>query len=772
MDCITRRLDVPNPLLIVLYSPNTSPPSQLQKANKLTFRNFTKEFQPKILLPSLTAGLIAAIITISLEISLAALIFSGDLSPFLGGGIGLMLFGGFAVGVVISLTTSLPGIVCLPQDTPAAILSLVAAGIAASMRNADPHAIYPTVLAAIAITSILTGIFFLLLGSFKASWFVRYIPYPVVGGFLAGTGWLLSLGAFGVMLKGGLTISNLPNLFLPNNLVAWVPGVVFAVVLLLLLRRSNHFLITPGAVIIATGLFYGFLLVAGISVQEATTRGWLLGSFPSGGLYQPLTLASFPLIDWAAILHNSDKIATILALSAIALLLNASALEVTVKQDIDLDRELQSSGWANLIGALGGATVGYQALGLSALAHRLGAKSRLVNLISASLCGVALVFGASLIAYFPKPVLGGTLLYLGLSFLADWLIDARRTLPLLDYLLVWVILFIIASVGFLQGIAAGIFIAAILFVVSYSRVNVIKNTLDGSAFDSKVDRPKLHKDILHKHGSQIFIMSLQGFIFFGTIQGVLDKLRARIADQSQGRLGFIVLDFRRVTHMDSSAVFGITRIKQLAQANNILMVWTEVKPQIVKNLELGGLKDDADDSFIIKPTLDEGVEWCENRILAREGMNDLTGFIERVESQIKRVFPGLQGVDRLMKYLERRKLAEGEFLIRQDDPSEEMYFVESGLVTVNLELPDHKQVRIRSIRGGATVGEIGLYLNTKRTAHVIASRPSTVHRLTRQALKEIQEKDPDVAALFHEWIVRLLAERVMDNNRMIEALMD
>lgn len=731
-----------------------------------------KEFKPDVLLPSLTAGLIAAIVTISMEISLAALIFAGELSRFLAGGIGLMLFGAFAVGIVVALTTSLPGMIAVPQDTPAAILSLIAAGIAVTMKGAQPDAIYATVLAAIALTSLLTAGFFLLLSWFKASWFVRYIPYPVVGGFLAGTGWLLSLGAFGVMVNGSLTLANLPNLFTPDNLINWVPGVIFAAALLFVLRRSNHYLITPGALIIATALFYGYLLLAGIPVAEASARGWLLGPFPSGGLYQPLTPATFALVQWGAILQNLDKIATILALSIIALLLNASALEVTVKQDIDLNRELQSAGWANLAGGLGGSPVGYQTLGMSSLAHRLGAKSRLVNLISASICGLALFFGASLISYFPKPVLGGMLLYLGLSFLVDWLIDARRSLPLLDYLLVWVILFIIASVGFLEGIAAGIFIAAILFVISYSRLNVVKSTLDGSIYHSKVDRPKIHRDMLHEHGSEIFIMSLQGFIFFGTVQNVLERIRARIADTNHGNLGYIVLDFHRVTHLDSSAVFGITRLKQLAEANNILMVWTTVTPEIVRNLELGGLQDSTDETFVIKPTLDEGVEWCENRILARQGMNDLTGFIERVESQIKRVFPGLQGIDRLLKYLERREFREGEYLMKQDDPADEMFFVESGLVTIELEMPNNKRLRLRSIRGGATVGEIGLYLRNVRTASVIASRNSTVYRLSGQSLKEMQEKDPEIAALFHEWIVRLLAERLVDNNRTIEALME
>ena len=738
----------------------------------MNFKDFKAQLRPSLLLPSLIAGLIAAIITISLVISLAALVFSGDLNGFLGGGIGLMLFGAFIMGIVISLTTSLPGTVGFPQDTPAAILALVAAGIAAGMSDAVPQAIYATVTAAIIITTVLTGIFLLLLGRFRASGFVRYIPYPVIGGFLAGTGWLLALGGLNVMTDLPLNIANLSRLFSLDLMIIWVPGIIFAITLLLMLRRSGHFLITPGAVILATLLFYAYMMVAGVSISEASARGWLLGPFPSGGLYQPITPSAFGLVHWQVILQQVDKIATILVLTVISLLLNASALEVTVKQDIDLNRELQSAGWANLAGGLGGSPVGYQALGMSALAHRLGAKSRLVNLISGLVCGAALFFGASLISYFPKPVLGGLLFYLGLAFLVEWLVDARKSLPLLDYLLVWVILVIIAAVGFLEGIVAGIFIAAILFVISYSRINAIKTVLNGSIYRSKVDRPKLHRDILTVKGTEIYILRLQGYLFFGTIQSILEKVRMRLSDPTQEPLKFLIIDFHRVPRLDSSAVFGITRLKQLTHANKILMVWTEVSADIVQQLERGGHIDKSDDSFLILPSLDEGVEWCENKILAGQGLGDLTGFIERIETQLERLMPGIEGVERLMKYLERREVQVGEYLMKQNEASDEMYFIESGMVSVEIEMPNQKRLRVRTIRGGATVGEMGIYLGGLRTASVVASRHSVVYRLSLQALKQMRQNDPEVAALFHEWIARLLAERVADNNRMFEALMD
>ena len=380
------------------------------------------------------------------------------------------------------------------------------------------------------------------------------------------------------------------------------------------------------------------------------------------------------------------------------MLLNISGLEITFKQDINIDRELMTAGFANLAAGLGGSPVGYHALSMSALALRLGARSRLVSLVLGLMCGAALVFGASLISYFPKMVLGGLLMYLGLSFLVEWLIDARRVLPVIDYLLVWLILAIIVGIGFLQGIGAGVFIAAILFVISYSRVDIVRDVLNGQIIHSNVDRPKVHRDLLAKSGAEIYILRLQGFIFFGTVQSILERFRSRLTDPQQPKLRYLVLDFQRVTRLDSSAVFGITRLKQLATANNVWMVWTQIAPRIQRELERGGLVDQADETFIILPTLDHGMEWCENRLLAEQGITDLTGFVERLQGQLKHALPGLQDVQRLIDYLQRREVAEGEYLMHEGDPADEMYFVEAGLVSVQLQAPDGQMVRLRSMR--------------------------------------------------------------------------
>ena len=106
---------------------------------------------------------------------------------------------------------------------------------------------------------------------------------------------------------------------------------------------------------------------------------------------------------------------------------------------MDLNRELISTGIANIAGGLGGSPVGYHMLGVSSLSFRMGISNRLVPVFAASVTGLTLLFGASLLSLIPKLIAGGLIFFVGLSFLTEWLYDAWFQLPRIDYLLVWVI---------------------------------------------------------------------------------------------------------------------------------------------------------------------------------------------------------------------------------------------------------------------------------------------------------------------------------------------
>jgi sulfate permease, SulP family len=731
--------------------------------------NLKRNLHPSVLLPGLTVSLINAIIIVSVDLSFAALIFSGSLQQFVPRGIGFLLLGSFIIVTFISLTSSLEGMVGTPQDTPAAFMALVVAGIAETLKGQDPEVIYSTAVGAIIFATLSTAVIFILLGWFKASAFVRYVPYPVVGGFLAGTGYLLTQGAMSVMVDTSLSFATLSKLFSAGILWHWLPGVLFGVILYLILRRYNHFLIMPGAVILGIALFYTYIFLAGISVQEAGANGWLLGPFPAGGLFKPFTFDNLALVQWKVIFTHFDTFATLFGLSVISLLLNASGLEVIYKQDIDLNRELLSAGGANLIGGALGSIVGYHTLADSALAKRFNVKGRWSGVLTGALCGLVLLIGASALSFFPKMVLGGLLFMLGISFMAEWLVDSYKLLPLMDYLLIWVMLIIIATVGFLQAIGAGVVIAALLFVVSYGGVSGVGSAISGVNLHSQVARSKRHKRVLAEKGSQIHILRLHGYIFFGSIQRVLQNVRERMSAKDAQPLKYLILDFRRVTRLDSSAVFGLTRLKQLTESDGIAMTWSDLSGNVRRQLENNGLIKDGEDAFSIQSTLDYGVEWCENKLLEKETKENKVDFIDNVLSYMSHSFPGLR---RVKQYLEAETIQSGEYLFKQGDSSNDLFFIESGLVSVEFEASNGKKERLRSVKSGATVGEIAFYLGGVRSASVKAEQASTVYRLSTKTMRKIRQEEPVLASMLHEWLGHLLAERLADNNRMVELLLD
>jgi SulP family sulfate permease len=726
-------------------------------------------FDSKTLVPGITAGIVVGIIVVTISISLATFIFSGELGQFAPRGIGLLLFSGMTMSLVVAGLSSLPGAAIGPQDGPSALLAVAAAGVASRLASvSNPEVAYHTVAAGILLSTLATGAAFFLIGQFKLGNLVRYIPYPVIGGFLAGTGWLITRGTLEGMAGQSLGLAAIPSMFTADALFQWLPGTIFAVAILLILRKYNHFLIWPGIVLGGIAIFYGLIFLRGMTLDEARAAGMFMEPFGSGGLWQPFLPQHFLDVEWAALRGALDSLAIIPLVSLIAFLLNASALELVAKRDVDLNHELRVAGLSNFLAGLGGGSAGYHLLGATALAHRMGAQTRIVSLTAALVCGLVLLAGGSFISFLPVAFLNGMLLMLGLSFLVDWLYDARPKLPVADYALVWVILFVIGSIGFLEGVIAGVAISILLFVFKYAKINTVRDTLNGKIYHSKVERPAIQRETLNRLGESIHVFRLQGFIFFGTSNSILSRVREILEDKMH-KESFIVLDFHRVNNLDSSAVSSFVRMRQLADLHDIYLVLTQVSPLMRRQMEQGGFVGDQRVQFF--PALDYGMEWCENMLLMKHEAS--TQFIATsLASQLERSFPHPELVDALMGFLERVEAEGGQTLMRRGEASDAMYFVEAGRLNIELSTPDGDVIRLRSIRSGTVIGEMGLYLKQARTADVVTLQPSVLYRLSADALMKMEAEQPQTAAALHEWLALMLAERLSDNNRAIEALLD
>ena len=720
------------------------------------------------LIPILVTGLVVGLIEVALTTSFATLIFTGELSSFVPRFIGLALMAHVLSGILLALFSSLPGVIGAPQDVPAVFMAVIVAAIVAVMpAGATGEETFITAVVAIALTTLLTAVFMLLLGVFKLGALVRFLPYPVIGGFLAGTGWLLATGAFATMVDVPPGSTLLAVLMQPDSLIYWLPGLALALIILILLRRSNHVLLFPGLVLGGILLFYLVAWFSGTSLAELGEQGWLLGQFPAGGLWQPLSLADLDLVNWPAIAAQSASSISIFLVSAVSLLLAISGLELIAKRDMDINRELQTSGLANLASAAATGLISYQYLSLSTLSFKSGTNSRLIALIAVALCVMILFFGGALLSLGPVIIVSSLLLYLGLEFLYEWVIKSWARMPKIDYSIVIVILLVTAAVGFMEAVALGLIVAVVLFVVGYSRIDVVRHEMTETTYQSRLSRSQQQRRVIEQAGEQVLILELQGFIFFGTADNLLKRIKQRIEDPQQPSPRFVQLDFRRVTGLDSTALLSFNRMQQLAGSKGITILYAGASPQVQRQLAQGAAAEEQEE-VRFATSAEQGVEWCENQILQEAGI-DVEEKPPSLSEQLAEILPDAETVAEMLSYFEKMEVEAGYQLIRQGEPARDLFFIEDGQATVMLNVEEGAPVRLETM-GGGVVGEIGFYLDYERTASVITDVPSTIYQLSRARMQQMEAENPQAAANMHRVIVHFLSERVAHLVKTVGAL--
>jgi SulP family sulfate permease len=247
-------------------------------------------------------------------------------------------------------------------------------------------------------------------------------------------------------------------------------------------------------------------------------------------------------------------------------------------------------------------------------------------------------------------------------------------------------------------------------------------------------------------------------VFFGTASGLLERIRKRVEG---GAIRFLVLDLGRVTGVDASGVLAFRKVAQLAEASGFEVVLTGVADRVRRQLERGGVGA-TDGVVTFEPDLDRGLQRCEDALL-----RELPPGSEGRPSEGHPALP-----PHLMAYLERRSVPEGTVLIRQGDPPDEMFVLESGHLRVETTTPEGSRMRLSSVRPGVVVGEMAMYMGVPRTADVVAETPCVVLGLNRAAIERLEVEEPETAAALHRWLATTLAARLTDAQHAYAALLD
>jgi SulP family sulfate permease len=722
-------------------------------------------------LAKLAAGLIIGAVEVVLAVAFAALVFAGAAPAHLGDGIGLYLVAAALTLGFLAWRAGVRGVVGSVQDAATAVLSILALSTAfkasqivllcqnASVGTCEVPDVFLTVVAATLVVTVSCGAIFLVLGTFRLGNLVRFIPYPVVGGFLAGTGWILFKG--GITIASGvelhLKISTFELLLSPVTLKRWVPALAFGVILYLAVRLVKKPLIIPIVLGIGLVLFAIGMLATGSSIDAAKDGRWLLGPFESVRLWQPWTLRAITGADWSAVLSQWAKIATAVFVATIAILFNVSGSEVVLHRDLDTNRELRDAGVLNVVsGALGGIP-GYHALSLTALAERMSVDARVAGLIAAAVPLAGVIVGASVIELIPRMIVGGVLVFLGLAFMVEWVWDKRKVLPPLEYGVVLVILAVIIGRGYLPGVVVGLVLAVVLFAINYGRIELVREVAFGETYHSNVDRPPAERSALRTMGERVQILRVDGFLFFGSTNGLLELIRKRTeADPPR----FLVIDLGRVTGVDSSAVVAFVKAMHLAEASGFELVFTGASEAVRRQLARGGMV--ASEVVRFEPDLDRGLQRCEEVLLRDEAVQ-----VPEPDGDALASMPSGQRV-----HLEHMELPDGTVLIHQGESPDDVYVLASGRLRVETLTERGTRMRLRTLRPGVVVGEVAMYSGVPRTADVVAETPSVVLKLSKDSIERMEAEDPELAAALHRWLATTLAGRLGESLKAFDALFD
>ncbi|WP_235510341.1 SLC26A/SulP transporter family protein [Burkholderia sp. lig30] len=710
----------------------------------------------------LTAGLLSALVTLCYAVGYGSMMFSGSLARYLVNGMPAILISCAVVMLVVSMTSSIRFSIGGPESNVIAILVGVTTGVATDIKahgGASP-VILATVLATIALSSIVTGVLLYALGASRRSTVIQFLPFPVIGGFLAGTGYLILSGAFRMLTGDSLHWSTLGRLA-ALRWVEWLPSVVVCATLLVVSRRLRSVALLPIGLTAGLVVFYFGLDIAGISIDDARHAGLLFTPEPLSALQLPAMLPGAS-IDWPVIVRHLPEFLVIAVVAAIAILLNVTGIGLATGEDTDFNRELRAAGIANVVTAAFGGVVGYQSLSRSLLNRRAGANSRAGGIAGALACLALIGLFPGVLAWFPKPVMVGLQLYLAVGLLNEWLIGAYRKLGRAEYLLILLILVVIVAQGVVAGVLLGIVAACVLFVVNYSRVSVVRSEFDGGGRHSNVERSIDDVQLLNDHAAHVVGTCLQGFLFFGTSNSVLRRVRERLDAAHTPRPRFVVVDFRQVDGLDASTSLTFRKLKQYCEATDVTLVLTALPAREREMLARAGVLSDTVKAF---DDIDAGLEWTESSLLAAL-KPPLQAGEPNLRSELKAHFSP-EALRKLSARLDQQILAAGELLFAQGAPGNSVYIVERGRVTVSLPLAGGKAIRLRSFGGGTIVGEMALYTQKPRSADVRADEPTVVRRLSLDALRQLEDEEPEVAREFHRFVVNVLASRLAVANETV-----
>lgn len=519
-------------------------------------------------------GVTAGIVALPLALAFGIQAFGGIDAPgassmgALAGLVGATLLGFFAA-IFGGTHSQISG----PTGPMTVITASIVSGAwtAAQQSGLDTGAAFASVIIAMSLAGIFCGIFQILFGVIRIGKYVRYIPYPVLSGFMSGIGVIIILQQLYPLigLKSPVLVVDMITEYYDRaseglSWIALVLGVGTILIVQVFPRLTKKVPSTLVALVVMT--------VISLFIEGNFPK---IGSIPAGLPLPFFAKAGIDLggLDWYMLITNSLVPGLTLAgLGSIDTLLTSVVADNITKTHHNPNRELMGQGLGNAIAGLFCGLSGAGATMRTVVNVKSGGRTQLSGAIHALFLFAILMGLGALVQYVPLAVLAGILITVGWGIIDFRGFKDLRKIPRADAFVLLIVFFMTVFIDLLTAVGIGMVVASVLFMKRASDLAEGSYVaMDAAAEESPwADESSLPEDIKR----QICIERFHGPIFFGSITG-FNKVMHQVPDNAK----VVIMRMKRVKFMDQSGVYAMeTAVKEL-QERGILVLMTIIQPQ-------------------------------------------------------------------------------------------------------------------------------------------------------------------------------------------------
>lgn len=725
----------------------------------------------------LSGGAMAAALTLPVGISLGIVTLEPLGSHFAALGVAAGVYGVAIVSLLTVLLGSRGAIINVPRSVTAvfvAAMLLQATGVHHIVMASAPT---PTFLYGLLfLFLVMSGAFQALIGIFRLGTLVKYLPHPVLAGFMNAVAILLAVAQLPALV--GMPAGSTPaDVIAYPELMQLGSLVVVAVTLGALAVPQRRRLPVPPLIagLIAGTLVHHALATFGMDSSLGPVLGQAASLHPDFG-----TASTFrEVLDNPAFALALPGVAAaafgLAIISSLDTLLLMKAFERITHERGDPQRDLARLGLANTIAACLGAIPCSMGLAASQANHNAGGRTGISVVFHALVALAALLVFGSLIAAIPRAVVAALMLSIAFIVIDKPMMAAirklvsgnvrRRSRVAADVL----VMVLVASIAILASIAmavvAGVAIAVLSFLVNMSH-SVVRRVTRGDAIRSRRSRSGEQMEILARLANRIVVIELEGVIFFGTADDMLTRVDQCLQEGST----HVIVDFARVTDVDTTGAQVLMQIHQRVGARGGMLVISGAasgQPQRDILVDTGVVALLGDDAFTTD--IDHALEKMEHALLAMEGA-DATTYAEIALRSLP-FFAGLTPAELavLEKVLQRRQFAQGGFVFREGEPGDEMYIVVQGAASVR-RAEGPRSMRLVTFGEGTVFGEMALLEAVPRSASVQADGPLVCYAMSREAFLDIVAGHQSIAIKLLTSLSQELGRRLRLTNDIVDNL--